>query len=250
MDKPFDVWMCTYNSAKLLPITLTRISQVIPPKAINRKFIVDDFSSDDTKEVAKELGWEVYANKKKGLYNARQYAFSLVETDYCASFEHDLYLSEKWFPRIPNFVINSGCDIAQGVRIRDAKGFKELDIYDNNHRVITSEDNTFYAMIPNRNKEILKGNVENGISLLKYHVDKSVCSSHLRGNIMTCLRHGYYVYRRVNNERISAHAKCLMKSPILSLKVARETKGCSVIVLYPLERLMIISGALAAKQFR
>src|SRR4030067_2297471 len=104
MDKPFDVWMCTFNSSRLLPKILKRIDQVIPSKAINRKFIVDDFSSDNTKQVANEMGWEIFENRKKGLCNARQHAFSLVETDCCASFEHDLYLSEKWFPRIPNLV--------------------------------------------------------------------------------------------------------------------------------------------------
>jgi glycosyltransferase involved in cell wall biosynthesis len=247
MVEPFDIWMCTYNSAKLLPIILPRITQVIPPEAINRKFIVDDFSSDKTKEAAKKLGWEVYANKKKGLYNARHYAFSLVETNYCASFEHDLYLSEKWYPRIPNFVVDGDYDIAQGVRIRDARGFKELDIYDNNHRIITSEDNTFYAMIPDWNRQILEGKVENGISSLKYRVDRSICSRHMRGNTMTSLRHGYYVYRRVNNEKISAHAECLAKSLLLSLKVFKETKGYSVIALYPLERLMILTGAITSK---
>jgi glycosyltransferase involved in cell wall biosynthesis len=247
MDKPFDIWMCTYNSSKLLPTILERICQVIPTRAINRKFIVDDFSSDNTKQLAKEMGWEVFENKKKGLCNARKYAFSLVETDYCASFEHDLYLSRKWFPRIPNLVTDSGFDIAQGVRIRDAKGFKELDIYDNKHRNITSEDNTFYALKPPINRAILEGETTKGVGSLKYYVDKNVCSRHIRGNAINCLRHGYYIYRSVNSERISAHAKCLAKAPVLSLKVAKETKSYSVIALYPLERLMILSGAIASK---
>lgn len=250
LDKTFDIWMCTCNSEKLLPLTLKRISEVIPSRVINRKFIVDDFSTDNSKEVAEKLGWQVYENKKKGLISAQRYAFSLVETDYCASFEHDLYLSKNWFPRIPNSVIEFGYDVAQGIRIRDTKGFKELDIYDNNHRNITSADNTFYAMIPTRNKEILKGNIDKGVSShLKWHVDKGVCSRHIRGNVRNSLRHGYCIYRTVNQERLSTHLKSLMKSPLLSLRVIRETRGISVIVLYPLERLMILSGALVSKTF-
>jgi len=249
MDKTFDIWMCTCNSEELLPLTLKRISEVIPSRVINRKFIVDDFSTDNSKEVAEKLGWQVYENKKKGLYNARKYAFSLVEADYCASFEHDLYLSKNWFPRIPNSVIEFGYDIAQGVRIRDVKGFKEMDIYDNNHRTITSEDNTFYAMIPTRNRDILTGYVDKSTSSLKLHVDKGVCSLHIRGNVRNSLRHNYYIYRAVNSGRLSTHVKCLMKSPLLSLMVIRETKGYSVIVLYPLERLMILSGAFVSKTF-
>jgi len=249
MNKRFDVWMCTYNSEKLLPMTLKRISEVIPPTAINRKFIVDDFSTDNSTKVAKELGWEVYANKKKGLYNAMQYAFSLVETDYCASFEHDIYLAENWFPRIPKWVTEQGYGIAQGIRVRDARGFKEIDIYDNNHRTISSEDNTFYAMIPPEIRDILTGKTDKDPSQLKRYVDKIVCSRHIRGNAKTCLKHGYYIYRQVNTVKISAHVKCLAKSPILALKVAKETRGYSVLIFYPLERVMILSGALASKLF-
>ncbi len=238
MENTFDVWMCTHNSEKLLPHTLKRIEQVISSEAIERKFIIDDFSTDNSKIVAEELGWEVYENKKRGLYNAREYAFSLVKTAYCASFEHDVYLSKKWFPRIPNIVMKDGYDVAQGIRIRDAKGFKELDTYDNNHRNITSEDNTFYSM------ESLKKTKP------KYFVDKTVCSNHIRGNVINGLRHSYSIYHEANNDKLSAHLKCLMKSLVLSIKVAKETKACSVIGLYPLERLMILSGALTSKRLK
>lgn len=251
LDKPFDIWMCTHNSEKFLPVTLKRITEVIPAQSINRKFVVDDFSSDNTKEVVKKLGWEVYLNKKKGLVNARRYAFSLVETDYCANFEHDVYLTKSWFPKIPDIVRHGGFDIAQGIRIRDTRGFKEMDIYDNSHRVITSEDNTFYAMVPKRNRDILEAKMGSGsISSLKYFVDKTVCSRHMRGGVATSLRHGYYIYRRENHDSIFIHAKCLINSPLLSLRVAKETKGFSVLVLYPLERIMIISGAITQKIFK
>jgi glycosyltransferase involved in cell wall biosynthesis len=232
--------MCTCNSEKLLPISLKRIDQVIPSKVINRKFIVDDFSSDRTVEIAEKFGWEIFRNRKKGLHNAQQYAFLLVNTDYCASFEHDLYLSENWFPHIPNLVVNSGFDVAQGIRIRDTKGFRELDIYDNNHRKITSEDNTFYSM----------KFIRNNSTTPNLHVDKKLCSLHLRGSTKTSLRHGYYIYRMVNDERTRNQLKALIKSPVLSLKVVKETKSFSVLTLYPLERIMIFSGALAKSMHR
>jgi glycosyltransferase involved in cell wall biosynthesis len=250
VDKTFDVWMCTFNSAKLLPITLKRIEEVIPVAAINKKFIVDDFSTDNTLEIAQKLGWQVYRNKKKGLYNARRYAFSLAESPYCACFEHDIYLAKNWYPRIPDLVMNSRCDVAQGIRIRDVKGFKELDIYDNNHRSITSEDNTFYSLVSPKNKEIFITPSIASLSSLNYCVDKNVCSWHMRGNVRASLRHGYTIYRAVNGEKISVHAKCLAKSLPLSLKVASETKMFSVVCLYPLERVMILSGAVANKFLR
>lgn len=64
------------------------------------------------------------------------------------------------------------------------------------------------------------------------------------------LRHDYCISRAVNQERLSTHLKCLMKSPLLSLRVIRETKCISVIVLYPLERLMILSGAVVSKTLK
>jgi glycosyltransferase involved in cell wall biosynthesis len=235
----FDVWMCTFNSEKLLPLTLKRIDKVIPASAINKKFIVDDFSTDKTRQTAEKLGWQVYKNKKKGLPNAQQYAFSLVETGYCASFEHDLYLSKDWWPSIPLAVIEHGYDVANGIRVRDAKGFRELDIYDNNHRDIFSEDNTFYSM------QAMKHLSQKGS--IKRLVDKNVCSMHIRGNSSTCLKHGYFIYRQVNSEPISLHAKCLIKSPLRSIQIFRETMSYPALAVYQLERLMIFTGALSNK---
>jgi glycosyltransferase involved in cell wall biosynthesis len=247
MVEPFDVWVCTCNSEKLLPLALKRIEKVIPSGAIKRKFVVDDFSSDNTKEVAEKLGWPVYSNKKKGLFNAQRLAFSLVETDYCASFEHDLYLSRDWFPLIPKHVMELRCDVAQGIRIRDVKGFRELDIYDNNHRVITSADNTFFSMTQG-NKETLIEHVDKGsCGHLRWYVDKTVCSRHIRGDIGNSLRHDYLISRAVNREKLSKPLRCLLKAPLLSLKVVKETRDISVIILYPLERFMILSGAIAKK---
>jgi glycosyltransferase involved in cell wall biosynthesis len=233
----FDVWMCTFNSEKLLPLILKRIDKVIPASAINKKFIVDDFSTDKTRQTAEKLGWQVYKNEKKGLHNAQLQAFSLVETEYCASFEHDVYLSEDWWPNIPLAVIEHGYDVANGIRVRDAKGFRELDIYDNNHRDIFSEDNTFYAMYAV--KDLFRK------CPLKRLVDKNVCSMHIRGNYSACLKHSYFIYRAVNSDPISLHAKCLVKSPLKSIQIFRETKSYPVLAVYQLERLMILTGALS-----
>ena len=242
----FDVWMCTFNSEKMLPLILKRICEVIPVKVINKKFIVDDFSTDNTKRVAEELGWQVYPNKEKGLDSAQRYAFSLVEADYCASFEHDLYLSRDWFPRIPKHVMDLRCDVAQGIRIRDVRGFRELDIYDNNHRVIASSDNTFFSMT--QVKETLMEHVDKGsCGHLRWYVDKTVCSRHIRGDIGNSLRHDYLISRAVNREKLSRPLGCLLNAPLLSLKVVKETRDISVIILYPLERFMILSGAIAKK---
>jgi glycosyltransferase involved in cell wall biosynthesis len=107
-----------------LPIVLPQIEKVIPFVAIHKKFIVDDFSTDSTVQVAENLGWKVFCNKKKGLTNAQNLALSLVETDYYAVFEHDVFLSAKWFPAIPSLVLSGKYGIAQGIRLRDVAGFR------------------------------------------------------------------------------------------------------------------------------
>ena len=240
--KPFDVWMCTHNSEELLPVVLPQISRVIP--IINRKFIVDDFSTDNTKAVAKSLGWQVFGNMKRGLGNARSYAFSLVETEYCASFEHDLFLANNWYPTIPNIVQQSDkYDVAQGIRIRDIGGFREADLYDYRHRFVTSEDNTFYKMSAKAWEQASQNNK-------RYWVEKSVCSRHLRGSVSKSLRHDYYIYREVNTASIFSLLKSLAKSPFLSIRIFRETKGGIVLFAYPMERLLILNGGLIHKMKR
>lgn len=229
----FDIFMCTHNSEKLLPVVLPQIEKVIPNNVINRRFIVDDFSTDETKKVAESLGWKVYINKKRGLGNAQKYAFSLVETKYCAIFEHDLYLTADWFPTIPNLVYSGEYDIAQGIRLRDVAGFREADLHQYNSQFTPSEDNTFYKMITNNGRR---------------YIEKNVCSQHLRGSLLNCLRHDYTFDSTYGNGNTSAFFKCLVKSPFLSLKIFNETKGKSVLFCYPMERIFMFLGWLVHKE--
>jgi glycosyltransferase involved in cell wall biosynthesis len=225
--------MCTHNSEKFLPIVLPQIEKVIPRDSINKRFIIDDFSIDKTKEVAESLGWPVYHNHKQGLVNAQRLAVSLVETDFYASFEHDLFLTKDWFPKIPSLVLSGKYEVAQGIRVRDVSGFREADFYDYNHRrfTIPSEDNTFYKK-------------DRSWALEKYFVDNSVCSGHLRGSVLACLRHDYFINLMFCRPYLFRLLRCLVNSPYLSLKIFSQTKNKSVLLYYPLERLFILFGAL------
>jgi glycosyltransferase involved in cell wall biosynthesis len=185
--EPFDVCMCTCSSSAHLQEVLMRIADIIPSSAINKKFIVDDFSIDNTIEIAEKSGWIVYRNKIKGLKNAQKYAISLISTSYYAMFQHDILLAENWFSVIPNKVINGKFDGLNGIRNRNIKGFREIDQYDNAHRSIISEDNSFYSAIP-RGK--------------RYFVNKNVVSIHIRDSVLKSLKHGFFIYKAVNDDRI------------------------------------------------
>lgn len=229
----FDVFVCTKNSEKLLPLVLPQIEKVVCG-SINRRFVVDDFSSDNTKEVAESLGWKVYSNHKQGLVYAQRYALSLVKTDFYASFEHDIFLSSKWFPTIPNLVVSGKYDIAQGIRVRNVEGFKQADIYDYSHRqtIIPSQDNTFYL----KSKTL-------SCTLNRYYIDNTVCSVHLRKSIIACLKHDLYINLFFGKPFILSLTKHLIYSPFQSLRIFKQTKSKHVLFCYPLERLFILAGA-------
>ena len=241
--KPFDVFLPTFNSQKLLPTVLPRIEKVIPTSAIHNKFIIDDFSTDKTCEVAEKLGWKAFPNKVKGSKFAQEYGFSLVETECAAIFEHDIFLAENWYPTIPNLVYSGQYDVAQGIRVINVQGFREIDLYDYNHRVIYSEDNVFYSMD------------ENGLPKIRNPQSRrciryDVCSIHLRKSIIDCLQHYYFIYKAPNIMSLSSLLKCLLHSPILPIKIFREPKGSSVLLIYPLERLFMFAGGLVMEKPR
>jgi hypothetical protein len=145
-------------------------------------------------------------------------------------FEHDIYLAKTWFPTIPLAVLDRNLDGANGIRNRNVRGFRESDIYDNAHRLIVSEDNSFYATKP---------------STGRYEVIRSVISIHLRQNTRQALRHGYFIYREVNSEPLQKHLKSIGKSSVLALRIGIETASIAPIIVYPLERTLYLFGAIA-----
>ncbi|MGD2090790.1 MAG: glycosyltransferase [Candidatus Aminicenantes bacterium] len=111
-----DLVMWTYNGAKTLPLVLTRINKVIPETRVNRKFIVDDKSTDDTVKIAEDSGWTVVSNDGTGISDGANTALRLVESDYFCSFEQDLLLSCEWWNKVADQVLNGNFVVASGIR--------------------------------------------------------------------------------------------------------------------------------------
>jgi glycosyltransferase involved in cell wall biosynthesis len=52
--------------AKTLFCVLEQIQNVISPKFVNRRIIVDDESTDDTRKIGTSFGWKVVSNEGAG----------------------------------------------------------------------------------------------------------------------------------------------------------------------------------------
>jgi len=88
-----DLVMWTKNSAKLLPVVLKRIEQVIPKRVIGKKILIDDHSTDSTVEIAEKFGWTVHQNEGSGLFDGFDTALNLVSTEFFISSLFRLVLS-------------------------------------------------------------------------------------------------------------------------------------------------------------
>ena len=130
MIKTVDLVVWTKNGAETLPLVLRRIGEVIPPDAVNKRIIVDDHSTDNTREIAKSLGWNVTFNEGKGISDGANTALKQVKSDYFVSFEQDLLLSHNWWNKIPPLLENPKAAVASGMRFANKPpGIKKLQQY-------------------------------------------------------------------------------------------------------------------------
>jgi glycosyltransferase involved in cell wall biosynthesis len=122
--------MWTKNGAKTLPLVLKRISEVLPNEFVNKRVIVDDHSTDDTREIAKSFGWDVIFNEGKGISDGANTTLKRVNSEYFISFEQDLLLAYDWWNKIPPYLDNPKIAIASGMRFADKPaGVRKLQQY-------------------------------------------------------------------------------------------------------------------------
>ncbi|NIW13622.1 MAG: glycosyltransferase, partial [Candidatus Thorarchaeota archaeon] len=78
---------------------------------------VDDDSVDDTREIAKSFGWQVFFNEGKGISSGANTALKHVTSDFFVSFEQDLLLAWDWWEKIPRLLKGEKVAVASGVRV-------------------------------------------------------------------------------------------------------------------------------------
>ena len=125
-----DLVMWTKNGSETLPLTLKRIGEVIPETLINKRIIVDDDSSDDTRQIAAAFGWTVIPNKGQGISDGANTALANVTSEFFISFEQDLLLARDWWNKIPPLLEHSKVAAASGMRFADKpRGIRKLQQY-------------------------------------------------------------------------------------------------------------------------
>ena len=125
-----DLVMWTKNGSATLPLVLKRINEVIPNDFVSNRIIVDDRSTDNSREIADSCGWQVIFNEGSGISDGANTALKHVTSDRFISLEQDLILARDWWRRIPPLLENAKVAVASGMRFADKpKGVKKLQQY-------------------------------------------------------------------------------------------------------------------------
>ena len=125
-----DLVMWTKNGAETLPLVLLRISEAIPEESVNMKLVVDDQSTDTTRDIAIAAGWKVVSNNGKGISDGANTALRHVESNLFVSFEQDMLLARDWWCKIPAYLEDSKVSVASGMRFASApRGVRKMQQY-------------------------------------------------------------------------------------------------------------------------
>ncbi|MCK5628176.1 glycosyltransferase family 2 protein [Candidatus Bathyarchaeota archaeon] len=274
MINKIDLVMWTKNGTATLPVVLKRIGEVIPGHYVNRRIVVDDHSSDNTRQIARDFGWEVVFNPGKGIGDGANTALNNVESKYFISFEQDLLLAQDWWQRIPRHLANPKTALASGVRLpnqplvirniqkytleRHKRRGEEADSFYYGKTV----DNTIYkteVIIDLGGFPPLDGSA--GVDSLlaqqirsnefEWKVDYNVISTHLRKGLRQELSH-YYWYGsssiRLNpllfkrSITVGSVVASFIFSPFRGLDIAVKTSDPTAIFVYPLIRFAVLKG--------
>lgn len=278
-----DLVMWTYNGERTLSDVLTRLNTVIPDSAVNQKLVVDDGSTDKSREIAALLGWRVIRNEGKGISDAANTALKHVESKVFCSFEQDVLIAPEWVKCVPkllssdplvccgkNVAVASGTRVSYGSKVLYDIGAYEVNRYrdtpitkaGNNfqgHRFGMSLDNTCY------NTEVLNQlggfpKVEGGPGVdrllakavfdsgYKWSVDYNVISDHIRSGVWNELKH-YYWYGKCQRE-IDGSKRAYLGligraafSAVRGLEIGVKQHSPACAIVYPAIRTASLLGA-------
>jgi glycosyltransferase involved in cell wall biosynthesis len=238
MTGKVDLVMWTKNGAKTLAPVLKRINEVIPSESVNKRLIVDDHSTDNTREIAKSFGWTIVANAGTGISDGANTALGNVSSEYFVSFEQDLLLSPEWWKIIPPLLQAPTVAAASGMRFASQpRGVRALQRYvakkyrgeANLASWLRTRQNAAFTLGSTLDNTIYKTDVIRAIggfpkvqvnagvdTTLAYRlrqagfswmVDYNVQSVHLRGGLRHELKHQYWygmqsreIWQRIANE--------------------------------------------------
>jgi glycosyltransferase involved in cell wall biosynthesis len=278
-----DLVMWTKNGAITLPYVLLQIDRVIPKEAIRNKIVIDDNSSDQTKLIASRLGWSVYPNDGKGISDGSNTALKYVESKSFVSFEQDILLSPHWWPNVPRLLNEKDTAIASGIRLPNKPlALRKLLEYNLEQYPKIMEDrdafhygktldNTIYRTeiikkmggFPRFQKMSLHACVDNVLAKrvydagLKWKIDYSVKSLHIRKGLRDELRHFYWYgslyptlepYIKGKHASAKGFLKKLLFSPKNGMDLALKLNSPQLIYIYPLIQLALYRGMVSGRK--
>jgi len=240
---------------------MERIRQVIPDKFVHKRIFIDEQSVDNTRDIARSFGWEVYDNEGIGVGDAANTALKYVESAYFATFEDDVLLAPNWWSRVPIPLIKQDVAASQGVKVSDHPTLKCFDefVIDMHKKFgdriyIKNVGNTIF-----RTKVIREiggfpttkfGGIDTVLARIiaregyKWAIDHNVRCIHLRGNIQTQLRH-YYRYGKTDPDYTLLNTTLMfLLSPLISTVIALSKRKADIFYVYPLMRFMVLKGFL------
>jgi GT2 family glycosyltransferase len=261
-----DLVMWAKNGASMLPLVLKRADEVLPNEAIAKKIFVDDHSTDESKEIAKEFGWTVYTNEKGGIGGGANTALRHVECEYFISLEQDIVLAKNWLEKISKHLEKENVAVAQGWRLPDQPVLREIDefAFEKSNFTLNSIDNTMYKTkivksLGGFPEDIKYGAVDTHLRLrienlgLRWIIDPTVISIHLRtGGLKEQIKRHYLygLYAPWEEGQFIAETKTkrairiALTSPLRALEIAIKKRCPQAIYYYPLMRFSFMKGAL------
>lgn len=242
--------MWTLNSENTLPFALQSIDKAIPDAVVNQKIIVDGGSTDKTKEIAERFDWDFFVSDKQTIGHQANLALSKVETDFFASFEHDVVLNPKWLALVLKHFKKESVVVAQGTRIASSPEIRIIEGYGIFRQLDVSIDNNMYKT------DVIKdlGGFNDDYSSscdrelqdrvfkcgLKWVVDPTIVSLHIKGNILSYCRNGLKLssndlYYNKSTNPFPLFLKFFL-SPFRGLQLALSKNCPKIAVYYPFWR--------------
>jgi len=253
--------MWAKNGGKCLPKVLSRINKVIPEEGVCHRILVDDHSSDQTVEIARDFNWDIYVNPRGGIPIGANEALKHVDRDFFVSIEQDVLLAYDWWDRIPEYVKNPFVACAQGIRVHMNPTLRLLDDWQfdflKRNRLLSSMDNNIFRTkvirflggfpqsCPVCADTILMKRILSE-TRYKWIVDPDVISLHMRFGLKNSVEHTYKMISAcartplcADNRKppISSVLRIFLTSPIRALQIAFANKSPNIIWNYPFLRL-------------
>ena len=254
--------MWTYNSERTLDRcleeSLRSIDRAIPASRVCHRIMVDGGSRDNTVDLGIQHGWEVFRSDR-GIWRQANYALDRVDSEFYASFEHDILLSENWLPRVEEAIGRNNVAVAQGIRLFIGSGtLAAMDRWNYEHHTISAP----YASLDNNlcKTEVIRkaggyvapcGPAGTDSLLIEavhrqgyeWVIDERCVSGHMRPGISSYSRHilggqqrSMMEYEREYGPRPIAR---LLFSPIRGAEMAARYHAFTAFAGYPLYRFLI-----------